>query len=132
MSYLYVLMLANIYFSFELCSDTSLCYDTLHGQCLFQMEHAILVNCLYVTGSEVRKCQTTACHGLSFNGRARWRHEMRSIYRRAGESPCYSSLPFLPTTPSVALVLPEVSVTFSSEVTLLKQLSMPLHTNTQF
>ncbi len=106
----YYVLNAFLFFSFALCSSTSACYDALHGQCLFQREHSVLANCLYVASEQdVRRCQTTACNVMSFHRRAQWRKEIRSVYMRSVGCPCFSTLPFLTTKTPVNSANPKVS-----------------------
>ena len=132
LSHLTYLIPAYICFSFELCSNTSGCYDAVHKLCLFQINKPTLRDCLFGTGTaDVETCQSASCHALNFASRRRWRHAMRTIYRNAGELPCYSLLPFLLATPPVAATVPEVSVTMQREVPSLNT-RIPLHKNTYF
>ncbi len=71
---------------------------------MFQRDPALLAACLYAPSpTDARRCQREACAIMSPNRRTRWRQDLRSLYVRARECPCFMALPCLKVT------LPDVS-----------------------
>ncbi len=71
---------------------------------MFQRDPALLAACLYAPSpTDARRCQREACAVMSPNRRTRWRQDLRSLYLRARECPCFTALPCLKVT------LPDIS-----------------------